>query len=331
MSDLHPPPIIPTGYGYSFLDTVLHLRSRDGVVANTVSRLFIVAKVLGGAGKGGAGAGGAVVGVGAGASASSPGSPALVTAAAAPAAAWSASVYADAAAELSDVHSLFFERNPSTAAEVTGLAVAQNGSFWTVVEGPPEAVVGLGAALQAAAERPGSRLGHPRVAASVEDCPVRAWGPLAVRSISLAADSQAAAALAAEFEDAHPATAVVPTYRAIVDLGFDILDTVDRGEARNALLDSLASRFAASLPSDERVQALATASKVSPPYPLTLTQPKAMSRSEKRERTQLNPSPPPHPTASSALRMARDRRRPSRSILGLIQYTNRPRPRPARV
>ena len=236
-------PIIPTGYGYSYLDSVLHLRSRDGVVANTVTRLFLIGKVVGSVG------GGGVIKNATASSLSSSSS--------------SSSASADAAAaELLDIQSRFFDQNPSTAAEVTGLTVSQNGSFWTVVEGPPEAVVGLGTAIQQAADRIGSKLGPPRVALALGDCPVRAWGPLAVRSVALAADSQAATALAAEFEDAHPATAVVPTYRAIVDLGFDILDTIDRGETRNQVLDTLASRFAASLPSDERVQALAAASKV---------------------------------------------------------------------
>ena len=228
-----PPPVVQTTYGYSYLDTVLHARaSGNEVVSNTFSRLLYMGKLASAAGGGGGGKGGG--------------------GAAAAAASLSACT-----AELTDLH----ER--SLSAEVSGLLVVQPLSFWALVEGPPECMAALVRALVADSQRPGSRVqpGAVRVVANVEDVTSSAFRGFFARKYTPPPEGMGAAAVAAETEDAHPVSAAGPVYRALVDMGQAVLEAAGEGDTQQ-LLAALEEKHAAALPSDERVQALAAATKV---------------------------------------------------------------------
>jgi hypothetical protein len=227
-SSLLPSPVVATGAGYSLLDSVLRAQQRGGVVSNSFSRLLLVGRVSGGSGgtKGGASA--------------------------------------SALEAASGIIESFVRARGDVASETTGLCAVQATSYWALLEGPPEDVVSLMRAFVAEADAPqNARLGAPRVIAHVEDVPTRAFGPLSVVALTLPPDALAPASLAAEFDDAHPVAITVPIYRAVLGAGSDIEDAVARGDAtRAALLGKASERYASVLPSDERVVALAAASKV---------------------------------------------------------------------
>jgi hypothetical protein len=227
-----PPPVVPTAYGYSYLDSVLHARARGTeVVVNTFTRLLYMGKLASSGGGGPAGKGGG-------------------------AAAASASLAA-CAAELTDLHVR------AVSAELSGLLVVQPLSFWAMVEGPPECVAALVRALKADSQRAGSRIvpGAVRVVAHVEDVPGSAFRGFFARKFTPPPEGMGAAAVAAEVEDAHPVAAALPVYRALVNMGQAVLAAAGEGDTQ-PLLAALEEKYASALPSDERVQALAAASKV---------------------------------------------------------------------
>jgi len=134
-------------------------------------------------------------------------------------------------------------------------------SFWAVVEGTPEEVVSFIHHLNANAA-PGSRItqGSFRVATHVEDVPSRAFSGFIFRKLNLPADPLGVAALASEFEDSHPCSFVNPIYHGIVEMGYALIKSSPDGS--RALLGNIEESFGANLPSDEKVQALAGATKV---------------------------------------------------------------------
>ena len=224
-------PVVATGAGYSLLDTVLRAQQRGGVVSNSFSRVLLVGRVLVSGGGGGGTKGGAS---------------------------------ASALEAVTFIIGSFAQARGDVAAETTGLCAVQATSYWALLEGPPEDVISLVRSFVAEADiAQNARLGQPRVIAHVEDVPSRAFGPLSVVALSLPPDALAPASLAAEFEDAHPVAITVPIYRAVLSMGSEIEDSVARGDATRAgLLAKASEKYASVLPSDERVVALAAASKV---------------------------------------------------------------------
>ena len=234
---------IPTGYGYSLLDSVLHSRVVNGRVRSTATRVMYVGRLAGAA------SGGGVGGKGSGAAASGGASGAVAAAQAA------------ALSELTELHSA------ALRPLVSGCVFVLPQSFWAVVEGPPEDVGALLRHIAEATSRPGSRVagGVVRVVAHVEDVPEQAFQGFFFRRHNPSADGLGAAALAAEMEEAHPVASAVPTFRAIVEMGHALHQKSAEGDSRALLTAIVEEQFSASLPSDERVQALSGASKVRAP------------------------------------------------------------------
>ena len=127
-------------------------------------------------------------------------------------------------------------------------------SFWALVEGPPEDVGSLLRHVLGAVSQPGSRVagGVVRIVAHVEDVPEQAFHGFFCRRHNPSADSQGAAALAAEVEEAHPVASCVPTFRAIVEMGHALRQKSPEGDSRAVMAPVVEEQFAASLPSDER-------------------------------------------------------------------------------
>jgi len=245
-------PLVPTGYGYSLLDTVLFARSPD-----TYTRVMLVGKLSGPppapvaqGGKaqgGGGGGGGGGSGIGGAAQTSA----------------------------LSDLSGVFASGMP---AGVTGALFVLPLSFWAVVEGTPEEVVCLlrhlssdaaaavGVVPSLGAPPPSSSLryhaGGARVVAHVEDVPTRAFAGFHARKHSPPPDTTGLAALATECEETSPVAFATPVFHAIVEMGHALLRNSPEG-SRALLKKGIEDSFGAALPSDERVQALAGASKVS--------------------------------------------------------------------
>jgi hypothetical protein len=244
-------PLVPTGYGYSLLDTVLFARSPD-----TYTRVMLVGKLSGPpqtagtqggkaqATSGGGGGGGAAQ-----------------------------------ASALSDLSGVFASGMP---AGVTGALFVLPLSWWAVVEGSPEEVVCLlrhlssdaaAAAAAAVAALPGSaaplgaapsryHAGGARVVAHVEDVPTRAFAGFHARKHSPPSDTTGLAALATECEETSPVAFATPVFHAIVEMGHALLRNSTEG-SRALLGAGIEDSFGAALPSDERVQSLAGASEVS--------------------------------------------------------------------
>ena len=272
---------LPTGYGYSLLDSVLHSRVVQGRVRSTATRVMYCGRLA-------AAAGGPAAAAGGGGRAGGGGSAAAGAQAAAAAAALS---------ELTELHSAALRPT------VSGCLFALPQSFWAVAEGPPEDVAALLAAVAEGAARAGSRVagGVVRVVAHVEDVPEQAFQGFFFRRHSPSADALGAAALAAEMEEAHPVASAVPTFRAIVEMGHALHQKSAEGDSRALLTAVVEEQYAASLPSDERVQALTGASKVrlpaAGPRPVS---PRARARARPPLPT-LTP-PPPIPTTRARAR-----------------------------
>jgi hypothetical protein len=230
---------LPTGYGFSLLDSVLHHRVQRGSVRATHTRVMYCGK-LASAEPVGKGVGGAKGGAGGAASAL-------------------AASQAAALQELSDLHGAALR--PDT---LSGCLFVLPQSFWAVVEGPPEDVGALLKHIAEVTSRPGSRVagGVVRVVAHVEDVPEHAFEGFYFRPHNPSADTMGAAALATEMEESHPVATAVPTFRAIVEMGHALKQKSVEGDSRALLTPAAVAEFAASLPSDERIQALSGASKV---------------------------------------------------------------------
>jgi hypothetical protein len=238
-------PLVPTGYGYSLLDTVLFARSPD-----TYTRVMLVGKLSG------------------------PPPPPQTVAQGGKAQASGGGGGAAQASALSDLSGVFASGMP---AGVTGALFVLPLSFWAVVEGTPEEVVCLlrhlssDAAAVVAAAGAGTSLGAPllryhaggaRVVAHVEDVPTRAFAGFHARKHSPPPDTTGLAALATECEETSPVAFATPVFHAIVEMGHALLRNSPEG-SRALLGGGIEDSFGAALPSDERVQALAGASKVS--------------------------------------------------------------------
>lgn len=244
MSDKVVQPLIPTGYGYSLLDTVLFARSPE-----TYTRVLLVGKLTGPPSSGASnppqgGKSQAASGGGGGGGSGS----------------------ASQSSALSDLSGVFASGMPPG---VTGALFVLPLSFWAVVEGSPEEVVcllrHLSADASAAVATQGAsplryHAGGARIVAHVEDVPTRAFAGFHARKLTPPPDTTGLAALATECEETNPVAFATPVFHAIVEMGHALLRNSPEGS--RALLGGIEDTFAAALPSDERVQALAGASKV---------------------------------------------------------------------
>lgn len=141
-------------------------------------------------------------------------------------------------------------------ADVMGLMVVQATSAWTIIEASPETVSALVRFLDGEAKSGGPRFEEVRIVSMTEDTPIAAFGAWTYRMVTL--PTEAVVDLEAE-----PLVVIVSRLlRGLVAMGQQILQARGPGMDFHHVLEGFQDRFSSSLPSNERVTALAASPKL---------------------------------------------------------------------